>query len=267
MAYLIVSDIDHTLLNSSGELLDVNVSALADAQAAGATVVLATARSYAGARLVYDLLDLNTPLVVSNGTLVMSARGELLMAQTLGKQTARDIVPLFKESPHHWSFRTTSRAYVHPEFDVSLPPFNDPAHYMPTETHVLEDVLGEHSDIISATLYGQNLHTYQHDARWQAFNVTTDYYPASAFSKYEAFSVMSKTASKGNAVAWLRNQLGLASAVTVCIGDSVADATMFPLGIGVAPENALDVVKLQADWVAPHCDDGAVAAAIERFIL
>ena len=49
MRHLIVSDIDHTLLSNTGELLADNVAALSEARRAGATVVLATARSFIGA--------------------------------------------------------------------------------------------------------------------------------------------------------------------------------------------------------------------------
>ena len=70
MSFFIACDIDHTLLNDRGDLLAENVQALDRARSQGATVVLSTARSYSGAKPIHDALNLDTPMVVSNGTLV-----------------------------------------------------------------------------------------------------------------------------------------------------------------------------------------------------
>ena len=97
MPHLIVCDIDHTLLNDAGDLLPDNVEALAEARARGATVVLATARSYIGALPVHRALGLGTPLIVSNGTLVQDPDGRVLHTESIARATARDIFHLFAE--------------------------------------------------------------------------------------------------------------------------------------------------------------------------
>jgi hydroxymethylpyrimidine pyrophosphatase-like HAD family hydrolase len=101
---------------------------------------------------------------------------------------------------------------------------------------------------------------------WENMDLVADYYPPSHYTQLETMSTMCASASKGNAVSWLRAYLGLNDSLTLCLGDSIADASMFPLGIGIAPANASDLVKTKAAWVAPHCDDGAVAAGLERFV-
>lgn len=270
MSYLIVTDIDHTLLNHSGELVEKNVTALCRAQERGATVVLATARSYAGALPIYRALNLTTPLIVSNGTLVCQADGQVLMAEALRAPTAQQVVETFSKTPHHWNFRTTEAAFLHPEFDVSRHPFNDPRHYRRIRLEHLEQVMGSYDQLVTATVFGYELDILiQHD--WSMHSLTVDYYPPSHYSSREAVSVMSNKASKGNAVRWLRHHLNMDNAETLCLGDSSADATMFDLGIGnlgigVAPANASASVKERAHWVAPSCDEGAVAAALEKFV-
>lgn len=267
MSYFIACDIDHTLLDDAGNLLEVNVRALKRAQDAGSTVVLATARSYSGAKPIHDALNLDTPLVVSNGTLVMDPSGVALMAQTLDPGTAKVVVDLFKESPHHWSFRTQEAAYVHPGFDRSRPPFDNSQHYRPTDPEALEEQLGGYSGLVTASLFGLPLREFFDRHSWEEMALSADFYPPSHYTPLEALSVMRPGATKGTAVAWLRDYLELANLPTLAIGDSLADATMFDLGTGVAPANALPSVRVQADWIAPHCDEGAVAAALERFVL
>ncbi len=265
MSYLIVCDIDHTLLNDQGQLVPQNIRALHRAQSMGATVVLATARGFAGAKLIHEALGLDTPMIVSNGTLICSPHGVVMHAQTIEPSRARHIIELFTNTNHHWSFHNSEAAFVHPQFDTSRPPFNNPQHYRPTQLEHLEKVLGDQS-LITATLFGWNLDSLIHAHPWQSWQLTLDFYEPNTFTPVEALSVMSNQANKGQAVRWLREYLGLSVAPTLCIGDSLADATMFPLGIGVAPANSADNVLAQAHWVAPHCDDGAVAAALERFV-
>ena len=267
MAFFIACDIDHTLLNDKGNLLEENVTALKKAQALGAVVVLSTARSFSGALPIHQALKLKTPLVVSNGTLVCEPNGNVLKAQTIKTETAEEVVTLFGDGVHHWSFRTPEAAFVHPEFDTAAPPFNDPKAYRKTALESLLESLDNYSKLITATLFGYELLPVYGAHNWTGKGLTADYYPPSHFTRYEALSVMSQDANKGTAVAWLRRYMGMENNPTLTIGDSPADATMFPLGIGVAPANAQPEVLAAADWIAPHCDEGAVAAAIERFIL
>ena len=267
MAHFIACDIDHTLLNDAGELLEVNVKALEKARALGATVILATARSYLGAKAIHDALKLDTPMVVSNGTLVVEPDGRVLLAQTIDPSAARSVVELFKATPHHWSFRTTETAYVHPQFDRTRPPFNNQIHYRSTEADYLEEKLAGYTSLVTASLFGLPLRDFYDRHTWETMALSADFYPPSHYTPLEALSVMKPGADKGSAVRWLRDYLGLAATPTLSIGDSAADATMFELGTGVAPANASPHVRAQAAWVAPHCDEGAVAAAVERFVL
>jgi len=267
MGYFIACDIDHTLLNDKGELLSANVKALREAQDAGATVVLATARSFVGAKPIHQALKLDTPLVVSNGTLVYDPDGRVLMTQAIEAETARRIVTLFRDTPHHWSFRTGDGALIHPDFDTSRPPFSSESHYQKTPHEALEDSLRDSSTLVTATLFGQPLREFFDAHDWPDFPLVADYYPPSHYNSLEAVSVMSVQASKGRAVAWLRDYLGLAQAPTLCMGDSIADASMFCLGTGVAPANAAPEALVQATWIGPHCDDGMVAAALNKYVL
>jgi Cof subfamily protein (haloacid dehalogenase superfamily) len=266
MSYLIVCDIDHTLLNDAGQLVIKNVKALKKARVMGATVVLATARGFAGAKLIHEALGLDTPMIVSNGTLVCTPQGVVMKAQTIESTRARQIIELFVNTQHHWSFHNLEAAFIHPQFDTRRPPFDNPQHYRPTRLEHLETVLDPKA-LVTATLFGWGLKDFIHQHPWQHWQLTLDFYEPNAFTPLEAMSVMSNQANKGQAVSWLRTHLRLEQAPTLCIGDSAADATMFPLGIGVAPANASESVRSQARWVAPHCDEGAVASALEKFVL
>ena len=243
-----------------------NVAALEVARTQGATVVLATARSYIGAMSVHQALGLDTPLIVSNGTLVQDPGGRVLYTESIDKATAKDIFCLFAKTPHHWSVRLGATAYLHPAFDTSRAPFDNKRYYRPVNGpyHAL---FGDFSSVASLSLFGEDVAPFYAAHNWQALGLAPSYYAPSAYDPREAMSVISERTSKGEAARWLQHYLGLDDAPVLALGDSPADATMFPLGVGVAPANAPQEVRAAATWVGPHCNDGVVAAAVQRFVL
>ena len=266
MRHLIVSDIDHTLLSNTGELLADNVAALQEARRAGATVVLATARSFIGALPVHRALGLETPLIVSNGTIVCDPDGTILMTQAVEAATARAVFDLFEGTPHHWSLRRGDVAHLHPKFDCSRAPFDDARYYQPLLGGTPRDFFGTFDDIVTLSLFGQDLRSFYDAHPWIDMALAPSYYAPSYYDPREAMTLMSASASKGEAVRWVQKYLGLEGAPVLTIGDSPADATMFACGVGVAPAYASAEALAQAHWIGPCCDEGVVAAAVKRFV-
>lgn len=266
MSSLIISDIDHTLLSNAGELLPENVQALAEARERGARVVLATARSFIGALPIHRMLGLETPLIVSNGTLVCSPDGRVLRSWDVPGEVSRAVFELFAETPHHWSVRLGTVAHLHPEFDRSRAPFDNRRFYRPLNAPPHE-FFGTFEGVTSLSLFGHGVGKFYTAHPWSEMGLVPSFYIPSHYDPREAMSVISSRASKGEAARWVRDYLGLQDASVLAIGDSPADATMFPLGTGVAPACASPEALAAADWVGPSCDDGAVAGAIRRFVL
>lgn len=74
-------------------------------------------------------------------------------------------------------------------------------------------------------------------------------------------------ATKGTALLWLCDHLGVAVADTVAFGDSGNDLSMIEVaGDGVAMGNASPEVKAAADHVAPSCTDSGVARYLEPLL-
>ena len=77
-----------------------------------------------------------------------------------------------------------------------------------------------------------------------------------------------KGVHKGHGLAWLAEHLGFARQEVLAIGDSEADVPMIEwAGIGVAMGNSSPEVKAAADWVAPSLEEDGAAVALERFCL
>jgi Cof subfamily protein (haloacid dehalogenase superfamily) len=74
--------------------------------------------------------------------------------------------------------------------------------------------------------------------------------------------------TKGTALSWLAERLGVERSETMAIGDSDNDEAMIQwAGMGVAMGNAFPNVKAIARYVAPPVDEDGAAEAIERFCL
>ena len=71
---LVAIDIDGTLVDSRGRIPDENLSAIAEAVAAGVHVALITGRSYPFAREVAGVLPPSVTIIASNGAGPLAAR-------------------------------------------------------------------------------------------------------------------------------------------------------------------------------------------------
>jgi Cof subfamily protein (haloacid dehalogenase superfamily) len=77
---------------------------------------------------------------------------------------------------------------------------------------------------------------------------------------------VAKGVSKGDALARLAGYLGVPRDRVVAVGDNENDLDMLRwAGVGVAMGNAPDVVKREADWVAPSIEMDGAAEVLRRF--
>jgi hydroxymethylpyrimidine pyrophosphatase-like HAD family hydrolase len=74
--------------------------------------------------------------------------------------------------------------------------------------------------------------------------------------------------TKGDALAWLADYLGVPQEQVMAIGDQGNDATMIAwAGLGVAMGGGGQAAQAAADWIAPPLSADGAAVAIERFLL
>ncbi len=94
---LIAIDIDGTLLTPQGQITPRTRAAIRAAQQAGVIVTLATARRYMGAQAVADALGMELPLIVYDGTLIVSHPTRAILAsQTLNPTLVGQTIELFQ---------------------------------------------------------------------------------------------------------------------------------------------------------------------------
>jgi len=101
---------------------------------------------------------------------------------------------------------------------------------------------------------------------WGQLNALDGLYITSSFPNM--LEVVSSTAGKGAAVAWLAERLGIGPEQVMACGNADNDRDMIGYaGIGVAVDNSPDELKAVADYVTADNDHEGVALAIQKFVL
>ena len=258
---LITIDLDGTLVH--GDLIpERNVRALKMVQDKGITVAIATGRMHTSAKTFVERLGIagDTPIISYNGAMIrLPEAAEPMLHVPVPAALASEIVQYSVEqrfhlnyylddimySTHidHWSWLYYRRTgdFAKPVGDLRQFAGTEPTKLLienyPAETDRLLPLLqAEFSDRVYVTK-----------------------------SMPEYIEFLSKDASKGNAVEWLAEHLGLAREQVMAIGDNLNDQPMIAwAGVGVAMPKAHEETRAAAQFVPEHEEEG-VAEALEHY--
>ncbi len=273
MIRLIGIDIDGTLLDSSGHMPEANRVAIHDAVAAGVHVALVTGRSYPFARPVADRLPVSISLIVSNGAVERAMDGATLARRLLDRHTARHVLDSTRVHRHAAALifdRDFDRQVVYETMDWDHP--GRQRYWSRNHSHIaqsvpLEDALIE--DPIQV-MYNGGVTDMRALFDWLRAEVTgctismTEY----VHRDFSLVDVTSVEATKGRALAWRAELMGLSRDEVMAVGDNFNDVEMLEFaGHPVLMGNAVDGLRSRGWHVTGHQDDAGLAQAIERFVL
>jgi Cof subfamily protein (haloacid dehalogenase superfamily) len=261
---LIALDLDGTLLNSALKLSDANGEALRRAIEKGVQVVLATSRWYGLALRTAARLEIQTPLICSNGAIVKSpSDGKELLHLYVDEELAREVVTMADDCG--WEMYTTIGDATYMKMRPGIIPEKLPAGLRVAERQ--SDHLGEapptsvlvfSEEAVDAIVekfmdkYGERAHFSLNRP------VGTPHYVVLTHARAE----------KARALRLVCEELGIAPEETIAMGDSESDLEMITMsGLGVAMGNSPDVVKKAALHIAPTNDEDGVAWAVSQFVL
>ncbi len=273
MIRLIGIDIDGTLLDSAGQLPAANLEAIRDAVAQGAHVALVTGRSYPFARPVADPLPSSVTLIVSNGAVERTMDGAMLARRLLDREVARTVLAAtlpYRSGAALIFDRDDGRQMVFETMDWEHPGrkgYWARNQALIARTVPLEDALDD--DPIQVMFNGgsdaMRLLAGELRPGAAAFAVSLTEYVHRDFSLID---VTAPTATKGRALAWRAEQLGLTPDEVMAVGDNFNDIEMLEYaGTPVVMDNAVPGLKERGWHVTGHQDDAGLAHAIRRFAL
>jgi Cof subfamily protein (haloacid dehalogenase superfamily) len=272
---LIALDIDGTLLDSRWKLPDANRAAIGEAARRGIEVALVTGRRYDFALPVAQDLGCPLTMIVNNGGMIRSSRGETLLRHLLSADVARHVLALCAQ----WR-EGAAVIFDRPRADQLMLERLDAddsiryAYYsrnlefiglaQPLESCLTEDPL---QVMFSGTVaeMEEAAQVLQKSSVKDRVRLAATKYAARDFGMLD---VLPPGCTKGAALSEWAQRQGLRRDEILAIGDNHNDLEMLHFaGIPVVMGNSVPELKTFG-WHETHSnDESGVAAAIERFAL
>src|SRR5687768_2496771 len=283
MVRLIGIDVDGTLLDSRGHLPDANRDAIVEAVASGIHVALVTGRSYPFARPVADTLPESVTLIVSSGAVERAMDGTVLARRLLDRRIAQDVLDATRPLRDHAALvfdRDESNQIVFETMNWEHPGRKN---YWLRNSHLIGQAVPLDAALIedpvevmfngAAVAMRSLTESLRRGARGSRrspqaeadFTVSLTEYVHRDFSLVD---VTAPNATKGHALAWRAEQLGLTRDQVMAVGDNFNDVEMLEYaGTPVVMANAVEGLKDRGWHITGHQDEAGLARATRRFAL
>lgn len=267
MYRFIALDLDGTLTNSRKEVSQHTVDVLQEAAAKGTHIILASGRPLVGVMPIARRLELprigGYVLSYNGGEVVDCSTGECLIHKTIPMEYYEDIcashrdfdVALVSYSPEGALTEEPDDPYVHIEAKINHIPIiqvSSLAKALP-EPVVKFLAVGEH----------EKLKRYQQFLREKYGDALNLF-----FSETYFLEIVPPKIEKAASLAKILQLLGGSREELIACGDGYNDITMIDYaGLGVAMENAQDILRERADYITDTNDNDGVAQVVEKFLL
>ena len=267
MAYeILVLDIDGTLTNSEKLISERTKQAIFDLQERGHLVVLASGRPTPGIMPLAKQLKMD-----QYGGYILSYNGAKVIDCKTGEVIYQKTLPVEY-------IKTLYDAAI--EFDTGLITYDKDGvisarkvdEYVEIECKINKLSVKEIDDFVSYVNYPVNKCLMTGDGLYLAEveeKMKKRLGDVLSIYRSEPFflEIMPQNIDKAYSLGKLLDHLGLSREQMICCGDGFNDVTMIEYaGMGVAMENARQVVKDKADFITLSNDNDGVAHVIEKFM-
>ncbi len=267
---LLVLDIDGTISGESNTISEPVKQAIADAQARGIQVAIATGRMYCSALRFHQEISSVLPLMAYQGAWIQDPTDQKIHRHlAVSREIAHQLLDYF-EQPQLRSllsvhFYINDQLYVR-ELTRETQIYAQRSGITPIPVGDLRQVLNNEPTKVLALCDDIEV------INDLLGNLRRQYTPAELYlttSVATFFEATNASVNKGTAVRYLAEELlGLQNTNVMTIGDNFNDLEMLEYaGIGVAMGNAPGAVQAVAQWVAPKVEEDGAATAIKKFLL
>jgi Cof subfamily protein (haloacid dehalogenase superfamily) len=260
---MVIADVDGTLLTEDKVLTKRAQAAVHALHKAGIRFAITSGRPPRGMAMLFDPLDLDTPIAGFNGGLFMRRDLSIIAEKTLPSDISRHALDLIRaHGLDTWIYRGNDWLITKP----GAPHVAREAWTVKFEPIVVanfDDKLDRVAKIVGVSDDHDRVKRCEADAQAALGEGAT----ASRSQPYY-LDITHKEANKGAVVDYLSDYFTITPEQIATIGDSPNDVLMFKRsGLSIAMGNASDEVKAQAKVTTDSYNDEGFAKAIERFVL
>lgn len=281
---LVAIDLDGTLLSKDSTISGENVKAINEAQEQGHVITIATGRSLHDTKRILQNAGLECPMITGNGAVVFH-EGNSLKNLVIPAIVLTEMQELLEKNHFYFEIYTNKGVFIlqegrdllYKEIEGNqLKAIDFSLEQITTEIEIQYNQYGlqyftDFQNIEFAELEVYKLFVLTFDMNKMVnlqgklmgredISLTT-----SGKAKLE---IGHPETSKGNALLFFADYLGISIKETVTIGDNLNDLSMFEIaGTSIAMENAEEAVKKQSTYITTHHDENGVAEALRKYVL
>ena len=258
----IVTDMDRTILPSSLELSPRTVAAIAAVRAAGIEAIIATGRMFASTRPYALELGITAPVICYQGALVADpTTGDWLLHRPIDVPTALEVIHAVRPEGFHMNVYVDDQLIV----EKPTPEARTYAEHARLEMHVVGDFdTWLTRPTTKIVIVGAPEPLAELEARLHG-RFGDHLFIAKSLPMF--LEVASPGVSKGAALEFVCERLGVDPADTVAFGDGANDHELLETaGFGVAVSDAEPSLLAIADWTVPPVAEDGVAGFLDLLV-
>jgi hypothetical protein len=260
---LVLADVDGTLLTEEKVLTPRARTAVQRLREAGVIFAITSGRPPKGMAMLFDPLQLETPIAGFNGGLFVRRDLSIIEQKTLPVDIATDAMNLIRDHGlDAWVYRGNDWLIT----KADAPHVAREAWTVRFQPQVVADFKDELNDVAKIVGVSDDLDKVQQCE--SAAQTTFGEHASSHRSQPYYLDITHKDANKGAVVEYLSRHLNVPPEEIATIGDQPNDVLMFKRsGFSIAMGNASDEVQAEANATTDSYADEGFAKAMERFIL
>lgn len=258
--YLLVSDMDGTLISSDHTITEENIKALRFFTDNGGTFTVASGRMVDAVNVFYKYIPVNAPVIIHNGAKIYDfTSGKTLYNVSIEENRKKAIRKVSELMPELGiEIYADEQVYVYKKCPYTSRFIGK--NY--TVNYEVEDDIFQ-KDWTKVLYIGDKELLDKYEAVYRA--QIDDGYTVRSGANF--LDMVSDEASKGKSIKRLSEILNIPLSKTVAIGDNMNDCDMVEYsGLGFAVLNATDELKNIADYIAPDCDHNAMRFVVEKLL-
>ncbi len=265
---LVFLDIDGTLLPRSQKVSEKVIQALRQAHDNGHILCICTGRPYS---MIPDGIKRFDGVISASGACIIW-KNEILLAEYFSEKELENVTGLLEEAEAFYSMEGFECFYMKKEVYDRFPEEPDDFDGEDEEARNFFEKRMTFCDDISKMEKVHKLSYFnaREDSDWFRERLKKWDMDVAEFSQGDARGnsgeITKKAFTKGSALQYLSDYLGIPIEDTIAIGDSENDMSMLmAAGVGIAMGNAGDEVKKAADDVTASIEDDGVFHAFKKY--